>query len=257
MSDTRNVRLTVAYDGTDFRGFAESDGVRTVMGELRRAVETIVRCPVEFAAAGRTDAGVHAFGQVAGVPTSLSLPVEKVTSVQAVEISILDVDMSAEVETFSYADTIQPKATIRIDAFSPRELMERLGATPPPTADPRALTRLALDARATMRESSVALTGMRIALDETTITGALTVPFESSGRFFATLEADAIEVEAEVLGAARIFSFGVGSRTRLGFSLGSLYLGLDPEDGVVRTSFVHYNTLEEIDRLIAVFDEVL
>ena len=64
MSDTRNVRLTVAYDGTEFRGFAESDGVRTVMGELRRAVETIVRRPVELVAAGRTDAGVHGWGQV-------------------------------------------------------------------------------------------------------------------------------------------------------------------------------------------------
>ncbi len=64
MPDTRNVRLTVAYDGTDFRGFAESDGVRTVMGELRRAVETVVRCPVELTAAGRTDAGVHGWGQV-------------------------------------------------------------------------------------------------------------------------------------------------------------------------------------------------
>jgi tRNA pseudouridine38-40 synthase len=62
--DTRNVRLTVAYDGTDFRGFAESDGVRTVLGELRRAIETVVQCPVELSAAGRTDAGVHGWGQV-------------------------------------------------------------------------------------------------------------------------------------------------------------------------------------------------
>ena len=55
MPDTRTVRLTVAYDGTDFHGFAESDGVRTVMGELRRAVETVVRCPVELVGAGRLD----------------------------------------------------------------------------------------------------------------------------------------------------------------------------------------------------------
>ncbi len=64
MSDTRNVRLTVAYDGTDFRGFAESDGVRTVMGDIRRAVETVVRGDVELTGAGRTDAGVHGWGQV-------------------------------------------------------------------------------------------------------------------------------------------------------------------------------------------------
>ncbi len=58
------VRLTVAYDGSDFHGFAESDGVRTVMGDLRRAVETVVRHRVELTGAGRTDAGVHGWGQV-------------------------------------------------------------------------------------------------------------------------------------------------------------------------------------------------
>ena len=64
MPDTRNVRLTVAYDGGEFRGFAESNGVRTVLGELRRALETVVRGPVVLTGAGRTDAGVHAWGQV-------------------------------------------------------------------------------------------------------------------------------------------------------------------------------------------------
>lgn len=75
MPDTRNVRLTVAYDGTDFRGFAESTGVRTVLGELRRAVETVVRCAVELSAAGRTDAGVHGWGQVVSgrVPSTTDL----------------------------------------------------------------------------------------------------------------------------------------------------------------------------------------
>jgi tRNA pseudouridine38-40 synthase len=60
----RNIRLLVAYDGTDFRGFAESDGVLTVMGELRRAIERVVRVPVDLTGSGRTDAGVHAWGQV-------------------------------------------------------------------------------------------------------------------------------------------------------------------------------------------------
>jgi tRNA pseudouridine38-40 synthase len=60
----RNVRLLVAYDGTDFRGFADSEGVRTVMGELQPAMERIVRRPLELVVAGRTDAGVHGWGQV-------------------------------------------------------------------------------------------------------------------------------------------------------------------------------------------------
>ena len=58
------VRLTVAYDGRDFHGFAANPGVRTVMGDLSAAIATVVRRPVELTGAGRTDAGVHAWGQV-------------------------------------------------------------------------------------------------------------------------------------------------------------------------------------------------
>jgi tRNA pseudouridine38-40 synthase len=58
------VRLLVAYDGTDYRGFAANPGVTTVGGVLREAIETVLGEPVELTAAGRTDAGVHAWGQV-------------------------------------------------------------------------------------------------------------------------------------------------------------------------------------------------
>ncbi|MGZ4679588.1 MAG: tRNA pseudouridine(38-40) synthase TruA, partial [Ilumatobacteraceae bacterium] len=60
----RRAKLIVAYDGTLFHGFADNDGVRTVMGVLREAMERVVRQPVELVGAGRTDAGVHAWGQV-------------------------------------------------------------------------------------------------------------------------------------------------------------------------------------------------
>jgi tRNA pseudouridine38-40 synthase len=56
--------LVVAYDGTDFHGFAESRGVVTVMGTLRAALEQILQVDLELTGAGRTDAGVHAWGQV-------------------------------------------------------------------------------------------------------------------------------------------------------------------------------------------------
>ncbi len=61
---TRRVKFVVAYDGTPFRGFAPNEGVRTVLGDVAAAVATVVRAPVELTGAGRTDAGVHAWGQV-------------------------------------------------------------------------------------------------------------------------------------------------------------------------------------------------
>ena len=66
----RRAGSTVAYVGTEFHGFAEADGVRTVMGDLRAAIEKIVRDQVSPVGAGRTDAGVHGWGQV----VSLDLP---------------------------------------------------------------------------------------------------------------------------------------------------------------------------------------
>jgi tRNA pseudouridine38-40 synthase len=58
------VRVTVAYDGTRFRGFAVQPGQRTVGGELAAAIGKVLGHPVELTCAGRTDAGVHAWGQV-------------------------------------------------------------------------------------------------------------------------------------------------------------------------------------------------
>jgi tRNA pseudouridine38-40 synthase len=64
------VRMVVAYDGSSFHGFAAQPAQRTVAGVLGEAIERVARHPVDLTCAGRTDRGVHAWGQV----VSLDLP---------------------------------------------------------------------------------------------------------------------------------------------------------------------------------------
>jgi tRNA pseudouridine38-40 synthase len=63
-SPQRALKLTVAYDGTDFHGFAAQRDERTVEGVLTDALCRVLRSEVQLSCAGRTDAGVHAWGQV-------------------------------------------------------------------------------------------------------------------------------------------------------------------------------------------------
>ncbi|WP_082939655.1 tRNA pseudouridine(38-40) synthase TruA [Mycobacterium sp. 852014-50255_SCH5639931] len=67
VSDAVRLRLDIAYDGTEFAGWAPQSGQRTVAGVLDEALTTVFRAPMRLRAAGRTDTGVHATGQVAHV----------------------------------------------------------------------------------------------------------------------------------------------------------------------------------------------
>lgn len=66
-SEDVRLRLDIAYDGTDFAGWAVQAGQRTAAGVIDEALTTVFRTPVRLWAAGRTDTGVHATGQVAHV----------------------------------------------------------------------------------------------------------------------------------------------------------------------------------------------
>lgn len=63
-----NLRLDLAYDGRPFHGFARQRDVRTVQGEVEAAFEKVLGSEPQTYVAGRTDAGVHAVGQVMSVP---------------------------------------------------------------------------------------------------------------------------------------------------------------------------------------------
>jgi tRNA pseudouridine38-40 synthase len=88
-------RLTLEYDGTPFQGWADQPGERTVEGELRAALRTVLRRDVNLVVAGRTDRGVHALGQVA----SYEGPPPWLKSVNAVlphEISVISAEEAPE-----------------------------------------------------------------------------------------------------------------------------------------------------------------
>jgi tRNA pseudouridine38-40 synthase len=70
----RRLRFHVAYDGTDFNGWQVQPGLPSIQGTLEEIIGNIEGKPVHVAASGRTDAGVHACGQVAAVTISNPIP---------------------------------------------------------------------------------------------------------------------------------------------------------------------------------------
>jgi tRNA pseudouridine38-40 synthase len=89
------LRIDLAYDGTDFHGWAAQPSLRTVQGELTSALTTVLRRPegeLQVVCAGRTDAGVHARGQVAHVdvdePGDLAKLTRRVNGVLAPDVRV-------------------------------------------------------------------------------------------------------------------------------------------------------------------------
>ena len=150
--ELRNVRLLVAYDGTDFRGFAQSNGVRTIMGVLAEAVARITRMSaesLELVGSGRTDAGVHGWGQVVSglIPadTDLYRLTASVNALLRPEVSVreaewVDPDFSARFSATS--------RTYRYDIWndrSPNPLLSRHTWHLGPPLDVDAMNEAALD----------------------------------------------------------------------------------------------------------------
>ena len=85
-------RLDIEYDGTPFKGWARQDGAPTIQGAIERALELVLRTePIRLTVAGRTDAGVHALGQVASFEYDGEMPdtiIRSLNGLTPVEIAI-------------------------------------------------------------------------------------------------------------------------------------------------------------------------
>lgn len=73
----KNIKLTIEYDGKEYNGWQKQPNKLNIQGEIERAIQNITGKQVELIGSGRTDAGVHAFGQVANFKIDSDFPIEK------------------------------------------------------------------------------------------------------------------------------------------------------------------------------------
>jgi tRNA pseudouridine38-40 synthase len=161
------IRLDIAYDGTHFHGWAVQPGLRTVQGVLEAALTRIVGSDARLVVAGRTDAGVHASGQVAHVD--------------------LDDAQWARVETRQGRAAADPAGSLA------RRIRGVLGQYPDVTVSRTALAPDGFDARfsAVWRRYHYRLADLTVGYDPMRRNDTTTVR--------ATLDADAMDAAAQTL----------------------------------------------------------
>jgi len=135
----RNIKLTLQYDGTAYHGFQRQDPRPTIQAELEKALVTITGEPVRLVGAGRTDAGVHALGQVVSFKTTARIPTERwpaaLNSLLPPDIVVLTAEevaldfharKSARRKTYRYvvANAPLPSAFLRNYAYLVRERLD-------------------------------------------------------------------------------------------------------------------------------------
>lgn len=141
---------------------------------------------------------------VASIPTKMSLNTDGITvamndyrvTSEPFDLKMLDMRIVANVQPFSYEDRITPKASIAIDAFSPRTLMHLFDIDPPVTANPGALSKMIVDANAQLTAAAIELTDVVVKLDDTSFKGSLSVPRVATGFYQFDLTGDSIELAA-------------------------------------------------------------
>ncbi len=146
MNASRTFRLTVAYDGTDFHGWQKQPGLRTVQGELERAAaEVLGEEGIVVYGAGRTDAGVHARGQVASFASATSLPARAVRALmqRALPADVRVVDASEAAPGFHARHSARARRYAYRLLDREDVLDDRFAWAPPRRLDGEALARSA------------------------------------------------------------------------------------------------------------------
>jgi AsmA protein len=174
------------------------------------------------------------------------------------DLMILDLGMSASVQPFSYAGTPRPVADLTVATFSLKDLMQSLDIEPPVTANPNAMTNVSFSARATVGEDAIAMTGMTLELDDSTMTGEMSLPMTATGALRFDLGVDAIvldgymapasetastegdepsdvEIPADLIRTLNVAgNFRIDRATLTGMEFTNLQLGVNAKDGRVR-----------------------
>jgi tRNA pseudouridine38-40 synthase len=122
----RNIKLLLEYDGTNYAGWQRQENGRTIQGELEAVLSKVLQEEVDVIGAGRTDAGVHARGQVANFHTNSVLTLREIhgalNGLLPDDIVVLRVEevpddfharYSAKARTYSYLLALQPTALER------------------------------------------------------------------------------------------------------------------------------------------------
>jgi len=119
-----------------------------------------------------------------------------------IDVAVLGVGITANVEPFSYVEEATPTVTFQVDAFSLKSLMESLNIEPPVTVDPDALGKIIFGATANMGAEAIALTNLELIVDDTTLTGQLSLARNASGMISIDLAADTIDLDRYMAPAA-------------------------------------------------------
>jgi tRNA pseudouridine38-40 synthase len=128
MSATRNIKLVIHYDGTNYHGWASQPETATVQETIEEVIERLTGKSIKVNGSSRTDAGVHALGQVANFRVDSPVPTENfqnaLNNLLPRDIAIADVqEMPADFDAIS--DTVQKRYDYLINTAPIRPVLAR------------------------------------------------------------------------------------------------------------------------------------